>query len=69
MGVRFGVQPVALVESSLMEFATSASVPSGLIAIFDGGPITEFGTSFSVTICGGNLREIQNRNRIGLMHQ
>ena len=54
-----------LLESSRMEFATSASVPSGLIAIFDGGPITEFGTSFSVTICGGNFAKFRIETESG----
>src|SRR5215207_4085309 len=52
-----GIQLVALAGSTFRELAISASFRSRVMAMFDGGPMTEFGTSLTVSTDGGNLEK------------
>src|SRR5947208_9541583 len=52
-----GTQFVGFDGSTFSELATSASFRSFVIAMFDGGPTTEFGTSTRCSTVGGNFEK------------
>src|SRR5215218_6975441 len=52
-----GTQLVGLAGSIFSELAMSASFRSRVMAMFEGGPMTELGTSLTVSTDGGNLEK------------
>src|SRR5687768_16720647 len=61
-----GSQFVGLSGSVLNELAISASVRSGVIAILEGGPITELGILVKCWTAGGNLLKSRMEIESGL---
>src|SRR6185369_15697353 len=50
-------QLVGFVGSTFSELAIRASFRSGVMAMFEGGPTTEFGTPFKCSTEGGNFEK------------